>query len=231
LHASSPKKIQRRYPAFREDLSPIGSNSAKITRNSDFFAKFTEDPTMIDRLNAKILNLVQRNNRLTVEQIGAQVGLSSSACQRRLGRLRQQGVIRGDVALVDPAKVGKKLTMIIDVTLERERAEVITRFKNAMRDHPQVMQCYYVTGDKISSWWSACATWKNSMLSRMSSASRTRRSAAFPPRSSSIPLRSSWRFRSQSTTIGPNRSADPPFGSETVKHQRKRPDRNPAESL
>lgn len=103
---------------------------------------------MIDQLDAKILNLVQRNNRLTVEQIGNEVGLSPSACHRRLGRLRAEKVIRGDVALLDPTKVGKKLTMIIDVTLEREGVEVIKRFKDAMRAHPQVMQCYYVTGEK-----------------------------------------------------------------------------------
>lgn len=103
---------------------------------------------MIDRLDAKILNLVQRNNRLTVEQIGDEIGLSASACQRRLSRLRKDGVIRGDVAIVNPAKVGRSLTMIVEVTLERERADDLAAFKQAMRDHPQVMQCYYVTGDK-----------------------------------------------------------------------------------
>ena len=60
---------------------------------------------MLDRLDAKILNLVQRNNRLTVEQIGHKVGLSASACQRRLRRLRADKVIREEVAVVDPAKV------------------------------------------------------------------------------------------------------------------------------
>ncbi len=103
---------------------------------------------MIDQFDAKILNLVQQNNRLTVEQLGDQVGLSASACQRRLCRLRDERIIRGDVALVDPARVGKMLTMIIEVTVERERPEVMTKFKDAMRAHPQVMQCYYVTGDK-----------------------------------------------------------------------------------
>jgi Lrp/AsnC family leucine-responsive transcriptional regulator len=103
---------------------------------------------MIDILDAKILNLVQKNNRLTVEQIGDKVGLSGSACQRRLSRLREEKVIRGEIAVVDPAKVGKKLTMIIEVTVERERQDVMSKFKDAMRAHPQVMQCYYVTGDK-----------------------------------------------------------------------------------
>ncbi len=103
---------------------------------------------MIDRLDAKILNIIQRNNRITVEQLGAEIGLSPSACQRRLGRLRADKVILSDIAVIDPGKVGKKLTMIIDVTLEQENLELLNRFKEAMRLHPQVMQCYYITGDK-----------------------------------------------------------------------------------
>lgn len=105
------------------------------------------DP-MIDRLDAKILDLMQHNNRLTVEQLGAEVGLSPSACQRRLARLRADKVIRSDVSIVDAAKIGRRLTMIIEVTLEREDPETVTRFKQAMGKHPQVTQCYYVTGDK-----------------------------------------------------------------------------------
>jgi Lrp/AsnC family leucine-responsive transcriptional regulator len=103
---------------------------------------------MIDRLDAKILNILQQNNRITVGQLGAEVGLSPSACQRRMSRLRTDRVIRGDIAVVDPARVGKKLTMIVDVTLEQEKTEWINRFKETMRVHPQVMQCYYITGEK-----------------------------------------------------------------------------------
>jgi Lrp/AsnC family leucine-responsive transcriptional regulator len=103
---------------------------------------------MIDSLDAKILKILQQNNRVTFDQLGAEVGLSPSACQRRLSRLRADRVIRGDVVIVDPARVGKKLTMIIDVTLEQESTESLNRFKETMRAHPQVMQCYYVTGDK-----------------------------------------------------------------------------------
>lgn len=103
---------------------------------------------MIDALDARILNLVQENNRLTVEEIGNLVGLSPSACHRRLSRLRKDKIIRSDVSVVDPARVGKKLTLIIDVTVERERPDIMKNFKDAMRAHPQVMQCYYVTGDK-----------------------------------------------------------------------------------
>lgn len=82
-----------------------------------------------------------------MDQIGEEAGLSGSACQRRLSRLRSDKVIRGDVAIVDPEKVGKNLTMIINVVVEREGPEVMNQFKQAMRAHPHVMQCYYVTGD------------------------------------------------------------------------------------
>lgn len=62
--------------------------------------------------------------------------------------MREEGVISADISLVDPAKVGKGLTMLIDVTLERERPDILTKFKDSMRGLPEVMQCYYVTGDK-----------------------------------------------------------------------------------
>ncbi len=101
---------------------------------------------MIDLFDAKILNLVQNNNRLTAEELGAKVGLSASACQRRLSRLRSSGTIRSDISVVDPDKVDKKLLMIIEVTLEREGSQEVKRFKSAMRLNPKVMQCYSVTG-------------------------------------------------------------------------------------
>ena len=103
---------------------------------------------MIDRLDAKILNIVQQNNRVTVDQLGAEVGLSPSACQRRLSRMRKDKIIRGEITVVDPVKVGKGLTMIIEVVLAQENLETLNRFKETMRKHPQVMQCYYITGDK-----------------------------------------------------------------------------------
>lgn len=100
----------------------------------------------MDSFDIKILNLIQHNNRLTSEELGQQVGLSASACQRRLARLREDGTIQSEIAIINPAKVDKKLTLIIEVTLEREGAQEISQFKNAMRKNPTVMQCYSVTG-------------------------------------------------------------------------------------
>lgn len=101
----------------------------------------------LDDLDRRILEAVQRNNRLTTEQLGAMVGLSATACQRRLKRLRDDKVIEGDVAIVSPRAVGRTLTTLVEVSLERERVDIIDRFKAAIRATPEIMTGYYVTGD------------------------------------------------------------------------------------
>ncbi|MGC1332606.1 Lrp/AsnC family transcriptional regulator [Pseudomonas sp.] len=101
----------------------------------------------IDRIDAGLLNLIQHDNRLGSEELGKLVGLSSTAVQRRLKRLRSEGIIEGDVAIVRPKAVGRPVSMMVAVTLERERADIVDRFKQAIRTTPEVMNGYYVTGD------------------------------------------------------------------------------------
>ena len=101
----------------------------------------------LDRVDGRILEAMQRNNRLTSEELGDLVGLSPTACQRRVKRLRAEGVIEADVSIVSPKKVGRPVTMLVLVSLERERADIVDRFKNAIRATQEVMIGYYVTGD------------------------------------------------------------------------------------
>lgn len=100
----------------------------------------------LDHFDRKILALIQRDNRQTAAELSAKVGLSPSACHRRLVRLREEGVIAADISVIDPVAVGRRITMIVTVTLEREQTDVISEFKRATRESPEVMQCYYVTG-------------------------------------------------------------------------------------
>lgn len=100
-----------------------------------------------DRLDARIMTLVQSNNRLTSDEIGDRVGLSATAVQRRLKKLRETGIIEADVSIVSPKAVGRPITMLVLVSLERERADIIDRFKQTLRGNPEVMSSYYVTGD------------------------------------------------------------------------------------
>jgi Lrp/AsnC family leucine-responsive transcriptional regulator len=101
----------------------------------------------LDRIDARLLTAVQTNNRMPTEKLAQLVGVSASAVQRRLKRLRAQGVIEGDVAIVSPKAVGRRVSMVVLVSLERERADIIDRFKEAIRGAPEVMSGYYVTGE------------------------------------------------------------------------------------
>jgi Lrp/AsnC family leucine-responsive transcriptional regulator len=104
-------------------------------------------PIAIDAIDARLLRAIQRDNRLTSEKLSELAGLSPTACQRRLGRLRETGVVEADVSILVPAAVGRPLTMIVLVTLERERADIIDAFKRSIRSTPEVMNGFYVTGE------------------------------------------------------------------------------------
>jgi Lrp/AsnC family leucine-responsive transcriptional regulator len=101
----------------------------------------------LDRADIALLNAVQKNNKLTSEELAERAHLSPTACQRRLKRLRAEGVIEADVSIVSPKAVGRHVTVVVLVSLERERADIIDRFKAAIKNTREVMIGYYVTGD------------------------------------------------------------------------------------
>lgn len=100
-----------------------------------------------DRIDARILEIVQKNNRLTSDVIGEMAGISSTACQRRLKRLRSEGIIQADVSIVSTKAVGRPIGMLVLVTLERERSDIIDRFKKAIKASSEIVNGFYVTGD------------------------------------------------------------------------------------
>jgi Lrp/AsnC family transcriptional regulator, leucine-responsive regulatory protein len=103
--------------------------------------------TTLDPLDRRILERYQHDTQLPAHIIGAAVGLSTAAVQRRLKRLRAQGVIVREVAEIAPKTVGLPVTCIVGVNLERERSADVQRFKRRMAALPEVQQCYYVTGE------------------------------------------------------------------------------------
>ncbi len=102
----------------------------------------------MDSFDIKILNIVQKDNRISTEKIADEIGLSPSAVQRRLKHLRDEGIIHADVSIVCPEAVGKDLLAIVNVTLGREvqAAVGIKEFKKVMIDAPEVIQCLMITG-------------------------------------------------------------------------------------
>lgn len=103
----------------------------------------------MDSLDVKILNIIQRDNRLSTEKIARQVGSSPSAVQRRLKKLREDGIIEAELAIVSPEAVGRTVTAIVGVIIDKERPLLATvaRFKELMLSTPEVMQFYDVTGE------------------------------------------------------------------------------------
>jgi Lrp/AsnC family leucine-responsive transcriptional regulator len=101
----------------------------------------------LDEFDLKLLDAVQRNSRLTAEQLAEKVCLSASAVQRRLHRLRERKVIEAEVAIVSPDAMGLSLAAIVEVTLDTDRPKVVEEFQRAIQAAPEVMQAYYVTGN------------------------------------------------------------------------------------
>jgi len=101
----------------------------------------------MDRFDALLLDALQHENRQTAEALSQKVGLSPDACRKRLNRLRAAGYIEADVAILSPAKLGRGLMLVVEVSLQSERPADLDRFKARMLDAPEVMQCYYVTGN------------------------------------------------------------------------------------
>jgi Lrp/AsnC family leucine-responsive transcriptional regulator len=99
-----------------------------------------------DDFDRKLLRLLQHNNRMTADELAEHVGLSSSAVQRRLKRLRDEKIIEADIAIVSPTVVGLGVTCIVDIILERGNSQALDKFKAAMQGCAEVMQCYFVTG-------------------------------------------------------------------------------------
>ncbi len=99
-----------------------------------------------DQFDKHILRLLQQNNRLTSDELAEVVGLSSSAVQRRLKRLRDEKIIEADVSIISPSVVGIQMTCVVDVSLERGTSQALEKFKALMLTCKEIMQCYYVTG-------------------------------------------------------------------------------------
>ena len=101
----------------------------------------------MDQFDLKILKIIQVNNKITSETLASQVGLSSSACQRRINSMRKKRIIEKDVSIISRNKLDRKITIIVQVLSEKEGVEHDVQFKETIFQAPEVMQCYYITGD------------------------------------------------------------------------------------
>ena len=108
--------------------------------------KTTSPVSGLDRFDQAILNIIQRDNKTPQREIAEAVALSTAAVQRRIAAMEKSGVIKANVAVIEPETVGATITAIVEVKLKDERAATADGAKSLFAGTPEVQQCYYVTG-------------------------------------------------------------------------------------
>jgi Lrp/AsnC family transcriptional regulator, leucine-responsive regulatory protein len=133
----------RRIRSPRNAVSP--QNSIMPRKKTAPPAK-DETTFTLDAFDRNILARYQHDVKIPAALIGEEVGLSAAAVQRRIKRMREAGVIRAEIADIDPAKVGLPVTVIVHVDIEKETLHYIDAFKAHMKKRDEVQQCWYTTG-------------------------------------------------------------------------------------
>ena len=100
----------------------------------------------IDRIDLRILNVLQRDGRISNLKLAESVALSPTAVLARVQRLQRDGFILGYEALLNPLKLGAGMMVFVEVLLDRTTPNVFSAFKAAVQIHPEIMECHMVAG-------------------------------------------------------------------------------------
>jgi len=101
---------------------------------------------MIDNIDKKILSFLQTNCRRPISEMAQEVGLSLSACHRRIGILEDKGIITHYSARLDGEALGYQLTFYVEISLDSQSDAVLAKFENAALKCPEVLECHLMTG-------------------------------------------------------------------------------------
>ena len=101
----------------------------------------------IDSFDKKLLAILQNNGRISNVELAEAVNLSESACLRRVRSLEERGLIDRYVALLDHKRVGLTDTVFVHIVLKREEKSELEAFENAVKNIPEILECYLMTGE------------------------------------------------------------------------------------
>ena len=104
------------------------------------------ESAILDRMDRKILDILQQDCTLPVAEIGKRVGLSTTPCWRRIQKLEELGVIQARVALLDAKKVNVGVTVFVSITTSHHTQEWLDRFHAALNEFPEVVEFYRMSG-------------------------------------------------------------------------------------
>ena len=93
-----------------------------------------------------ILTIIQEDATVPVAEIGRKVGLSTTPCWRRIQKMEEDGVIKGRVAVLNPAKVNAKVTVFVSVTTDQHNEDWLLRFSRIISEFPEVVEFYRMSG-------------------------------------------------------------------------------------
>jgi Lrp/AsnC family transcriptional regulator len=101
---------------------------------------------MIDRMDRKILDILQKDCTKPVAEIGKEIGLSTTPCWRRIQKLEESGIIQRRVALLDAKRVNVGVTVFVSISTSHHTQEWLDRFHQALMDFPEVVEFYRMSG-------------------------------------------------------------------------------------
>jgi len=100
----------------------------------------------LDRTDRKILDVLQREGRISMTDLAQRIGLSTSPCAERVRRMERDGVITGYHARVSPRALGKTLLVFVEITLTSKSGDVFDRVRDELLHVPDVQECHLVSG-------------------------------------------------------------------------------------
>ncbi|HYG42287.1 MAG TPA: winged helix-turn-helix transcriptional regulator [Bordetella sp.] len=101
----------------------------------------------LDRIDLKILDILQRDGRISITDLAERISLSATPCSERVKRLEREGVITGYHARVNPAALGRNLLVFLEIKLSAKSGDVFDKVKQELLYVPEVMECHLVSGD------------------------------------------------------------------------------------
>ncbi|MEN7551187.1 Lrp/AsnC family transcriptional regulator [Rapidithrix thailandica] len=100
----------------------------------------------LDLIDRKILGLLQNNARITMKEIAAATGISTTPAYERVKRMERQGIIKGYVTLLDKERINRQLTVFCQVTLKSHSKPDIVKFEKHIFQFSEIMECYHTAG-------------------------------------------------------------------------------------
>jgi Lrp/AsnC family transcriptional regulator, leucine-responsive regulatory protein len=137
------------YWLFYLKYSNSVDNYFKLTQNSaksEKTIKMLETIMQLDKLDKRILQELQRDGSITNSDLAERVGLSATPCARRVKRMQDEGLILGQIIVLNPSPLGLKLMALVQVSMDRHTPDRFERFEGEIRKHPEVIECLLITG-------------------------------------------------------------------------------------